>query len=328
MVKPGTVKINVKACGICGSDIPRAMARGAHSYPIILGHEFSGIVAEIGEGVSNFKISDHVTAAPLIPCHMCEDCKNGNFSLCKHYSFIGSREPGAMAEYVIVPAENIVKINDSISFEQGALFEPATVSLHAVYLNEFQPGGYVAVLGGGTMGVFALQWAKILGAKKVVVFGRDKKHLELSSRLGADTVISTLDSDFFEVAMNMTEGHGYDYVFESAGSTITMKYAFQLAANKSRICFIGTPTNKLSFSVKEWEQMNRKEFKLTGSWMSYSTPFPGKEWIETERCFKNGSLIYDEDMFYAKYLMSEAQKAFDNFREPGKVKGRILLANN
>ena len=328
VVKPGTVKINVKACGICGSDIPRAMKKSAHSYPIILGHEFAGVVTEIGEGVSSVEIGDHVTAAPLIPCHECEDCKKGLFSLCKNYSFIGSRQQGANAEYIVVPEANVVKINKAIPFEQGALFEPSTVALHAVYLNDFEPDGYTAILGGGTMGLFALQWSKILGAKKVVVFGRDKKHLELATRLGADKVISTLDADFMQAAMEETEGHGYDYVFEAAGSTVTMKYAFELAANRSHVCFIGTPTQELSFTVKEWEQINRKEFKLTGSWMSYSNPFPGTEWTETERCFSDGSLIFDEDVFYAKFSMSDAQEAFNLFNDQKKVKGRILLVND
>ena len=323
----GQVKIYVKACGICGSDIPRAMGRGAHSYPIILGHEFSGIVAEVGEGVSAVRQGDHVTAAPLIPCHECEACRQGDYSLCDYYSFIGSRQQGAFAEYVVVPEANVYKIADTIPFEQGALFEPSTVSLHALYLNDYRPGGYVAVLGGGTMGVFALQWAQILGAKKVVVFGRDRKHLELSKRLGADAVISTLTEGFCEQALNETGNHGFDYVFETAGSTVTMKYAFKLAAKKAHICFVGTPTKELSFTVKEWEQMNRKEFKLTGSWMSYSNPFPGREWEMTEKCFADGRLKFDKEIFYKQYAMSDAQEAFDQFKVPGKVKGRILLKN-
>ncbi len=326
-VSEGKVKINVKACGICGSDISRAMARGAHSYPIILGHEFSGVITEVGCGVDGLSIGDHVAVAPLIPCHECEDCKKGDYSLCGHYSFIGSRKQGANAEFIVVPEKNVVKIDSSIPFEQAALFEPSTVALHAVYLNDYQPGGYVAILGGGTMGVFALQWTKILGAKKVVVFGRDNNHLELSKRLGADAIISTLEDRVRKIAIEETDGHGFDYVFESAGSTATMKYAFEFAAKKSHICFIGTPTKELSFTVKEWEQMNRKEFKLTGSWMSYSNPFPGKEWIETEKCFADSRLKYDKDMFFAKYPMSRAQDAFDNFKERSKVKGRILLTN-
>lgn len=324
-VTPCGVKIRVKACGICGSDIPRAMARGAHSYPIILGHEFSGVVSEVGNEVHSFLPGDHVTVAPLLPCFSCEACHLGQFSLCRHYSFIGSRRPGANAEYIVVPERNVMKIDPALSFEQGALFEPSTVSLHALYLNNYQSGGFVAVLGGGTIGVFALQWAKILGAKKVVVFGRDHGHLALSSRLGADTVISTLDEGFLEQALSETDGHGFDYIFETAGSVATMKYAFALAANRSHICFIGTPKADLSFSPREWEQINRKEFRLTGSWMSYSNPFPGKEWTETARHFADGCLRYDDAFFFAKYPLSQAQEAYNLFQKPGQVKGRVLL---
>lgn len=324
-VRPGCVKIKVRACGICGSDIPRAMAHGAHSYPIVLGHEFSGIVAEIGEGVHSLKVGDHVSGVPLIPCHTCTDCQAGNFSLCKHYSFIGSRQPGAFAEYVVIPEANAYKIDSRLPAEIGALFEPSTVALHGLMQNQYKPDKYVVVLGGGTIGVFTLQWAKILGAKKVVVIGRDLKHLELSTRLGADAVISSEAENFLERALAETEGRGYDYVFETAGATATMKYAFKLAANKAHVCFIGTPTKELTFSVPEWEQMNRKEFYLTGSWMSYSAPFPGKEWELTGQCFRDGRLKYDPDIFYARYSMANADKAFALYKAPGKVKGRVLL---
>lgn len=320
------VKIKVKACGICGSDIPRALSDKAHHYPIILGHEFSGVIDELGNGVNDFEIGDIVTVAPLIPCGECEQCQKGNYSLCPNYSFIGSRQQGAMAEYIVVPKENVFKLSKNILFEQGALFEPATVALHAFYQNNYQPDGYVAILGGGTIGIFALQWAKILGCKKVVVFGRDKKHLELATKFGADAVISTLDDNFIEQAMNLTEGRGFDYVFETAGSTVTIKYAFQLGAKKSHICMVGTPKSELSYTVKEWEQMNRKEFYMTGSWMSYSAPFPGREWEMTEKYFSNGELKFDEEMFFKTFKLSDAQKAFNLFVDKNvKIKGRILL---
>lgn len=325
-VRKGEIKVNVKACGICGSDIPRALKNSAHSYPIVLGHECSGVVSETGEGVTGFNIGDKVTVAPLVPCGECEQCQKGNYSLCPNYSFVGSRQQGAMAEYVVVPKENVYKLSDNISFEQGALFEPSTVALHAFYQNNYKPDGYVAILGGGTIGVFALQWAKILGCKKVVVFGRDKKHLELSLKLGADAVISTLDSDFVEQAMNLTDGKGFDYVYETAGSTATIKYSFMLGAKKSHICMVGTPTSELTFSVKEWEQMNRKEFYLTGSWMSYSAPFPGREWEMTEKYFANGQLNFEEEMFFKIFPLSQAQDAFNLFADKNvKVKGRVLL---
>ena len=99
---PGEVKVKVRASGICGSDIPRVLHNGVHFYPIVLGHEFSGDVVEIGEGVTKVKVGDRVSGAPLKPCMKCDDCQNGNFSLCKHYSFIGSREQGSNADYVVI----------------------------------------------------------------------------------------------------------------------------------------------------------------------------------------------------------------------------------
>ena len=93
----------------------------------MLGHEFSGDVIEVGEGVTKLKVGDTVSGAPLLPCMKCDDCQNGNFSLCKHYSFIGSREQGSFAEYVVLPEQNAVKYDSSIPYEQAAMFEPSTV---------------------------------------------------------------------------------------------------------------------------------------------------------------------------------------------------------
>lgn len=148
---PGEVKVKVRASGICGSDIPRVLHNGVHFYPIVLGHEFSGDVVEIGEGVTKVKVGDRVSGAPLKPCMKCDDCQNGNFSLCKHYSFIGSREQGSNADYVVIPEQNAVVYDSSISYEQAAMFEPSTVALHGLLQNEYQGGQYVAVLGGGTI---------------------------------------------------------------------------------------------------------------------------------------------------------------------------------
>ena len=116
---PGKVLIKVKYTGICGSDVPRVNGDACHYYPNVLGHEFSGVVEEIGEGVTTLKPGDRVAGVPLVPCMKCEDCQKGNYSLCKHYSFIGSREFGSFAEYVVVPEKNAVKFEDSVSFEQG-----------------------------------------------------------------------------------------------------------------------------------------------------------------------------------------------------------------
>ena len=326
-VRPGTVKVHVRATGICGSDVPRVLHNGAHFYPIVLGHEFSGDVVEVGEGVTSIKVGDTVSGAPLLPCMKCDDCQNGNFSLCKHYSFIGSRDQGSFAEYVVMPEGNAVKYDSSIPYEQAAMFEPSTVALHGVMCNDYRGGGCVAVLGCGTIGIFTLQWAKIFGAKKVVVFDIDEGRLALAKRMGADAVINTKNPDYKKECLELTGGKGYDFLFEAAGNPATIHIAYEIAANKAHICCIGTPHVNLSFTPAEWENMNRKEFKLTGSWMSYSSPFPGKEWELTAHYFATGQLKFDPDFIFRKYPMAKVAEAFDCFHHPEQVHGKILLMN-
>lgn len=323
--KEDQVLIKVKYTGICGSDIPRVNGDACHYFPNVLGHEFSGTIEEVGNKVTSLKPGDRVAGVPLVPCMKCEDCQKGNYSLCRHYSFIGSREFGSFAQYVAVPEKNAVKFEDSVSFEQGALFEPATVALHGLLRVPYEGGKTVAILGGGTIGMFVMQWARIYGVKTTVVFDISEERLALGRRLGADAGINTLEDDFMKQAMDLTCGRGFDYVFETAGNTATMKMAFDLAANKANVCFIGTPTKELSFSVKEWENMNRKEFNLTGSWMSYSAPFPGKEWELTAYFFKTGQLKFDDSFIFKKLPLSRIAEAFEMFKTPGTVKGKILI---
>ena len=324
-VQAGFVRVKVKASGICGSDVPRVLDNGAHFYPIVLGHEFSGVVDEIGEGVTTVKKGDRVTGAPLLPCFKCEDCQQGNYSLCKHYSFIGSRAQGSFAEYVVMPEINAVKFDDSIPFKVGAMFEPSTVALHGLLQNDFRGGEYVAVLGGGTIGIFTAQWAKIMGAKKVVVFDIVNERLELARDLGADETVNTLEPDFMKKAFDITNGKGYKYVFESAGVTATMQMAFELASNKANVCYIGTPTRDLVFTPKLLENMNRKEFRLTGSWMSYSAPFPGREFTDTAHYFATGQLKFDDRFIYRTFPVEQVGEAFALFKDRKNVKGRVML---
>ncbi len=321
-----SVMVRVAASGICGSDIPRFFHNGVHFYPIVLGHEFSGEVVEIGADVTRVKVADRVSGAPLLPCMRCADCQKGDYALCKHYSFIGSRQQGSNAEYIVIPERNAVVFDSSTSFEQGAMFEPSTVALHGVLQCDYRGGGSVAILGGGTIGIFTMQWARLLGAKSIAVFDISPERLALARRMGADATFDTREPGFLEGAKDFSGG-GFDYVFETAGAIPTMKMAFTLAGKKAHLCFIGTPHADLSFTPAEWENMNRKEFRLTGSWMSYSAPFPGREWTMTAEYYANGKLLFDEAFIGGRYPMSQAQDAFMLFETPGALSGKILLMN-
>ena len=233
--RPGTVKIRIRATGICGSDVPRVLNHGAHFYPVVLGHEFSGDIVEVGEGVEGLKAGDTVSGAPLVPCMKCEDCQLGNFSLCRHYSFIGSREQGSFAEYVVIPAANAIPYDPSIPYEQAAMFEPSTVAVHGLLQARYRGGETVAILGCGTIGIFTLQWAKILGAKQIVAFDIDDGRLELAKRMGANNTVNTLKEGFMEEAKALTGGrlafHLSVDVLKTYAS-ILMETAFMIARSE------------------------------------------------------------------------------------------------
>jgi L-iditol 2-dehydrogenase len=235
---------------------------------------------------------------------------------------------GGLQKYISFPTQKVYKLPDNVSTMEGALLEPLSVGLHAVQRGEVSLGSSVAILGGGTIGIFTMQWAKLLGAKNVVVFDISNDRLALAKRLGADGTVNTLKDNYIDEALAFTNGSGFDYVYETAGVTVTMKTAFTLAGNKAHVCFIGTPHKELSFTPAEWENMNRKEFRLTGSWMSYSAPFPGKEWSMTAEYYAAGKLKFDEGLIGERIPMAKAQEAFQMFKTPEAVKGKILLINN
>ena len=315
----GHVLVKVMASGICGSDIARVLGHGAHYYPIVLGHEFAGEIAETARDVQDFFPGDRVSCAPLVPCMDCADCQRGNYALCRRYTFIGSRIQGGFAEYVALPAANAVKFDCSIPFDQGAFFEPGSVALHGLRVSGYAAGYDTAVLGAGTIGIFAVQWAKIFGAKSVTAFDISDSRLALAKEFGADRVVN--------VKTDPIEKNIYGHIFETAGASETMRFAFELAANKARICFIGTPSGDVVFGPKLLENMHRKEFCLCGSWMSYSAPFPGEEWSLTAHYFKTGQLKFDDRLIFLKLPLERAAEGFDIYKTPGKAGGKIMLYN-
>ena len=312
-----SVIVRVRSCGICGSDIPRYYLGRARKYPLILGHEFSGEVVEFGKSVKDLKKGDHCVGVPLFPCGTCPACLTGNFSLCANYSFLGSRQDGAMQELIELPRRNIFPIGKEISFDNAAFFEVATVALHAVKLASFEEGARVAVFGSGVVGLLIAQWAKIKGAKEVVVFGRNEKTLQMSSQLGAAETVNVTDVDLKDYR------DSFDCVFEASGSQAGVKASLDLVKIQRKVCLVGTYPDGMTFSSSEWWQINKKELVLTGSWMGYSRNFPGAEWIETEANLMSGKLKVDS-LIYKTFNLEDTNEAFLEFKR-NKVSGRIII---
>src|ERR1043165_6654035 len=177
---PGHLRLKVKAISICGSDIKRYVD-GHRMYPLILGHETSGIIDRVGEGVSESYIGRHAAIIPLVPCFACEQCERGYYSACHNYSFIGSRQSGGFAEFVDLPERNAFLLPDDLPFEHAALIEPSTVARHLWWLGGFQRGQTAVVLGAGSIGLMIVQWLRILGASHIIVSDILEDNLQIAS---------------------------------------------------------------------------------------------------------------------------------------------------
>lgn len=321
----GQVRVRVRYTGVCGSDVPRALEGRVHAFPLVLGHEFSGTVEAIGEGVDEALLGKRIAGIPLIPCMECADCQAGNYSLCKTYGFVGSRQAGSMAECVIVPAQNVFPVADDVTELQAAFFEPATVALHGIELAKVRPGGTAIVLGGGTIGILCAQALSAYGIDRVVVTKRTSASFGPVEAAGLPNVVATSEEGWQERARELAGCTGFDYVFDTAGTPQTILDAFEVAGNCATVCFVGTPKSDVTFTVREWENINRKELTVTGSWMSYSAPWPGVEWDKASELFAAGTMRIVDEMVDSIYPLDQAQEALQRFAQRGGVRGKILI---
>ena len=223
-----------------------------------------------------------------------------------------------------MPAINAVKLPENVNFIQGAFFEPTTVAIHGLDVMDFKGGYDVAITGMGTIGLLTLQCARALGAKRIVVFDIDDERLDVAKEYGADICLNTRDEGFMEIVDQVTHGRGFEMVIETAGVEFTEKLCLEIAANKGNVMFIGTPSKPISLEVREFEHINRKELTVRGSWMSYSAPFPGREWELAGYYFEKG-LIQTEKLIDRIIPLKDIGKAFEDLAAPGKVKGKILM---
>lgn len=287
--KPGSGEalLKIAACGVCGSDLDRMYKKGPHKLPLITGHEFSAVVEEVGEGVTSVKAGDHVTVPPMLPCFKCGPCQQGHFSLCENYDYYGSRRHGAYAEYVCGPADLLLKVPDSLDLRAAAMVDPAAIALHAILRTKLTVGSRVAVTGGGgPIGLFAIQWARIMGASQVVSIDVTKEKIPLAKEAGADEAVSDW-KDLEGI------GGGFDVIIETSGARVVPDLAVSVLARHGELVLIGIPNADITISDSSWARLMRLEAAIMGSWNSFSAPFPGHEWRTAVEKLNSGDLKWE-----------------------------------
>ncbi|MFZ1871434.1 galactitol-1-phosphate 5-dehydrogenase [Serratia sp. D1N4] len=317
------VLVKVAYSGLCGSDIPRIFAEGAHFYPITLGHEFSGRVVAWGEQVTDLQQHDAVACVPLLPCFKCPECQRHYYSLCKNYQFIGSRSHGGNAELVVVKRTNLVKLPANVSLVQGAFIEPITVGLHAIQLAGGCQDKEVIIIGAGTIGQLAIQCAKAMGARSVTAIDINEERLQLARQISAVDTFNSAELSAQQIAENLQTRRFDQLILETAGTPQTVSLALEIAGPRAQIALVGTLHKDLHLSYTTFSQILRKELTLLGSWMNYSAPWPGEEWQQAIKLFQAAELALEP--LIASIAPPEQYAANVSALAGGPMQGKIML---
>ncbi len=256
--------IKVRAVGICGSDVHGYRGTtGRRKPPIIMGHEFSGVVAATGKNVTDWKPGDRVVSSPLLTCGICDNCLSGHPNICENRHCLGVDIHGAYAEAVCVHQSMVHALPDNVSFEQASMVEPLAVAMHAVNQTPFQLSESVVIIGAGTIGLLSLMAAEMKGAGQIFVIDTDEHRLEFARKLGATHVINSKEADPIRIVKDLTHGSGANAVIEAVGITATASQSLYLVKNGAYVTWIGNSQPEIQINM---QQIVTRELHLNGSY--------------------------------------------------------------
>ncbi len=243
-VQPGHVLIKIEYVGICGSDVHYYEHGRIGDFiveePIILGHECSGTVIEMGKGVEGFSIGDRVVPEPGFACNKCDYCKTGKYNLCEAMTFMATPPvDGSFCEFLSYPADMVFKLPDNVSTEEGALIEPLAIGIYAVQRGSVFPGARVLVLGAGCIGLVTMLAAKAYGASQVIITDVLDNRLEAAVKLGADFAVNTKRKNLHELIADVTGDTGVDVVIDCVGISPTVNDAIDSCKKGGTIVLVG-----------------------------------------------------------------------------------------
>lgn len=320
--EPGQVSLDVKACGLCGSDLHQYT--GYWRPPTNAGgHEFAGLISEIGSGVRSFAVGDRVCAECFSHCGECRPCQSGHYNLCPNRSFSPSLGPGGFAEFATVHASSLYKIPDEMSFEEAALVEPLAVSYRAFSLTRARPDESVLVLGAGSIGLLALAAAKAAGVREVIISAKYEHQARLATELGASHVVPVAEASVQEAVREATNGEGVDTAVETVAKADSLADALALIRPRGRIVLVGGYAGPLEVPLG---QIVGKEATVTGS-CCYGLTGRRTDFEASIALIRSGS-VPAAKLISHRFDLSQIETAFSvaNDKQSGSVKVMVTQA--
>jgi L-iditol 2-dehydrogenase len=320
-VGPRDVLIQVKACGICGSDVHGYDgSSGRRIPPLIMGHEAAGVVVSVGSEVRAFAAGDRVTFDSTVSCGECGYCQRGEVNLCDRRQVLGVscgdyRRNGAFAEYVAVPEHIVYLLPDGLAFEKAALIEAVSIAVHAARITGIVPGDTAVVVGAGMIGLLAIQAYRYYGCGKILAVDLDDRRLELARQLGADETYAANDPDLQAKLLAATGGQGADLAVEAVGAQGSVRTAIEAVRRGGTVVLIGNLAPKVEIPL---QTVVTRQLRLQGSCASAG------EYRECIALMESGAINVDP-LISAVAPLAEGAQWFERLHAGGSGLMKVIL---
>jgi (R,R)-butanediol dehydrogenase/meso-butanediol dehydrogenase/diacetyl reductase len=332
-IRPGHVAVEVDSCGICGTDLHEYTAgpifipgEDAHAItgeklPVTMGHEFSGVVSEVGDGVTSLSEGDVVAVNPTIWCGECRQCERGNYHLCASGGFVGlSGGGGGFSERAVVREEQAIPLGD-VPIEQGALVEPLAVALHAVRRSGVSAGDTVTVVGSGPIGLSVIQAARAAGAGPILVSEPRESRRARAADCGADVLVNPMETDFVDAVSEETDGAMADCSFEVAGLEQTFADALQSTRPQGNCTVVSIWEGAVPMNPNDVVMAERT---ITGTLAYHSGPRSGKDFGAVIDMLSRGDMTVDP-LITDRLELDDIDDGFQRLLDPDSDQVKILV---
>jgi len=342
--KENEVLIRMGASGVCHSDWSVVTGTIYYDPPVVLGHEGAGVIEAVGEGVDYVKPGDHAILSFVTYCGGCRMCQADQVVLCEGFpvrlGFLlddtcrlsnqaGQQIPqmariGTMSEYAVVPEQSLIKINPDYPLDKAALVGCGVTTGVGAVINtaQVQPGGWVAVIGVGGVGLNAVQGAKLAGAERIFAIDLVERKLEFATVFGATDLINASQVDPVEVIQDLTDGKGVDYAFEVIGNPETIRLAYQIIRRAGMAVVIGITSPSAQIEIPA-QDLVRTEKRLVGSF--YGSTVPRVDMLRLLNWYDQGKIKLDE-LITQTYTLDQINRAFYDLNAGRNARGMILYS--
>lgn len=308
-------------CGICGTDVHIYHGQPGSAEvtpPVVLGHEYSGVVEKVGQGVTRIRPGDRVTIDPNIYCGACPRCRDGKKQLCESMEAIGVTRDGGFAEYSVVPASQAYVLDAAVSFEDAAMAEPLACCIHGADLAGIRTGDLVHVIGGGAIGLLMVQLAKLSGAALVVLSEPSPARREIGLSLGADAAFNPLEEDSATQMNRLTGRSGADVVIECVGIPAATRQAFDTASHGATVLLFSVPAPDATAALPLFDVF-KKELTIRGSFVNPDTHGRAVALL-------NQGKIQVEPLITHRYRLEQLDEAVKTQMGPDSIKVVVTTA--